>query len=95
MAGGQYQHVQGKYNVEDTGNIYAHIVGGGTRSERKNIHTLDWKGNAEFAGDVMNGNGVTMDSLKAAVDALNGATAGVRAMTYEETMTVLNGGGAA
>ena len=47
------QHVQGKYNVEDTNNTYAHIVGGGTsNTNRKNIHTLDWNGNAVYSGDV-------------------------------------------
>lgn len=31
----------------------AHIVGGGTSdTDRKNIHTLDWAGNAWFAGEV-------------------------------------------
>ena len=45
-----YQHVQGKYNK--TGD-YAHIVGNGTgTSARSNAHTLDWSGNAWFAGDV-------------------------------------------
>lgn len=53
-AKGNYSHVQGKYNYEDNHNRYAHIVGGGTSdSNRKNIHTLDWEGNAEFAGDVI------------------------------------------
>ena len=48
------QHAQGKYNVKDEENKYAHIVGGGTSdTDRKNIHTLDWDGNAEFAGDVI------------------------------------------
>lgn len=52
------QHVQGKYNVEDTLGEYAHIVGGGNSdTDRKNIHTLDWQGNAVFAGDVIDGNG--------------------------------------
>ena len=47
------QHVQGKYNVEDTTSTYAHIVGGGTsNTDRKNIHTLDWNGNAVYSGDV-------------------------------------------
>ena len=47
------QHVQGKYNIEDTNNAYAHIVGGGTsNTNRKNIHTLDWNGNAVYSGDV-------------------------------------------
>ena len=45
------QHVQGKYNVAS--NDYAHIVGWGeSDSKRKNIHTIDTKGNAEFAGKV-------------------------------------------
>lgn len=72
IASGTYQHVQGKYNVEDTKNEFAHIVGGGTSdTERKNIHTLDWLGNAVFAGDVINGNGVTMDGLKALIEELS------------------------
>ena len=48
------QHVQGKYNIEDT--ISAHIVGNGTEyNARSNAHTLDWSGNAWFAGDVYTG----------------------------------------
>ena len=47
----QYQHVQGKYNIEDTANKYAHIVGNGiTNANRSNAHTLDWNGNAWYAG---------------------------------------------
>lgn len=53
------QHVQGEYNVLDaagtptTRGDYAHIVGNGTSDEsRSNAHTLDWSGNAWFAGDV-------------------------------------------
>ena len=50
-ASSNYQHVQGKYNIEDTENKYAHIVGNGTSNVAKsNAHTLDWKGNAWFAG---------------------------------------------
>lgn len=52
IANGAYQHVQGKYNISDTNN-YAHIVGNGTDSNnRSNAHTLDWSGNAWFAGDL-------------------------------------------
>ena len=51
IAAGYAQHVQGKYNVEYS--KYAHIVGNGTGSgTRSNAHTLDWDGNAWFAGDV-------------------------------------------
>lgn len=53
IASGKYQHVQGRYNVEDADNKYAHIVGGGSdANNRRNIHTIDWDGNAEYAGDV-------------------------------------------
>ena len=50
-ASSQNQHVQGKYNIEDTANKYAHIVGNGTADgTRSNAHTLDWQGNAWYAG---------------------------------------------
>ena len=53
-AQGNNQHVQGKYNISDT--TSAHIVGNGSRtSNRSNAHTLDWSGNAWFAGDVYTG----------------------------------------
>lgn len=52
IASGDYQHVQGKYNIEDTKDQYAHIVGGGSEDNRANIHTLDWSGNAMFAGKI-------------------------------------------
>ena len=55
IAKGECQHVQGRYNVEDpiTGGEYAHIVGNGTDDDkRSNAHTLDWDGNAWFAGEV-------------------------------------------
>lgn len=56
VAAGESQHVQGKYNIEDTNNEFAHIVGNGTSaSKRSNAHTLDWKGNAWYAGDVIAG----------------------------------------
>lgn len=53
IASGDHQHVQGKFNIEDTSNTYAHIVGNGTaENDRSNAHTLDWNGNAWFAGNV-------------------------------------------
>lgn len=53
IAGSLYQHVEGKFNIEDTANKYAHIVGGGSIDSRKNIHTLDWNGNATYSGNVI------------------------------------------
>ena len=63
-ASSQYSHAEGKYNIEDTANKYAHIIGNGTKvSARSNAHTLDWNGNAWFAGDVYTGStsGVNKD----------------------------------
>ena len=58
LASGEAQHVQGRYNIEDANSVYAHIVGNGTgtsASERSNAHTLDWNGNAWYAGKVTMG----------------------------------------
>ena len=50
-ASSQFQHVQGKYNIEDKARKYAHIVGNGAGdAKRSNAHTLDWKGNGWYAG---------------------------------------------
>ena len=52
-ASSDYQHVQGKYNIPDSNNIYVDIVGNGSSdTKRSNAHTLDWSGNAWYAGDV-------------------------------------------
>lgn len=66
------QHVEGEYNVQDpSGNepsgrgTYQHIVGNGTsNSNRSNAHTMDWNGNAWYAGDVYVGStsGTGMDN---------------------------------
>lgn len=50
IASSQNQHVQGKYNIEDLNGTYAHIVGNGEDGKNSNAHTLDWEGNAWFAG---------------------------------------------
>lgn len=63
IASSDAQHVQGKFNEEDTEGKYAHIVGGGTYSDRKNIHTIKWNGDAWFAGNVADGNGTTINQL--------------------------------
>jgi hypothetical protein len=56
VASSDYQHVQGKYNAIDATGTYAHIVGNGTSaSALSNAHTLDWSGNAWYAGSVSAG----------------------------------------
>lgn len=47
---GECQHVQGKYNIADTTNAF--IIGNGDSDTRSNANTVDWNGNAWFAGDV-------------------------------------------
>lgn len=67
IASGTNQHVQGKFNIEDTSML--HIVGNGDYDShyeivRSNAHTIDWHGNAWFAGDVYTGStsGTNKDS---------------------------------
>lgn len=66
IAAGVCQHVQGRLNIEDaspdiwTKSKYLHIVGNGyeewvngvRKTVRRNAHTLDWDGNAWYAGSV-------------------------------------------
>lgn len=118
IASSKYQHVQGKGNIEDTEEKYAHIVGNGrvsfntdlsTRvstetsdSKRSNAHTLDWNGNARFAGDVyVRGTGTNdlVDAKKLATEeyvdshsanlevATSSTLGGVRPVTKTNDMT--------
>lgn len=53
IAASDYQHAQGKYNLSDDTDTYAHIVGNGDdENNRSNAHTLDWDGNAWYAGSI-------------------------------------------
>lgn len=66
-ATGDIQHVQGKYNKEDP--TMAHIVGNGSSEDnRNNAHTLDWNGNAWFAGEVTVGEDKKKLVTEAALD---------------------------
>lgn len=63
VAYGENQHVQGRLNIADDENKYAHIVGNGTKGAswndpdtRSNAHTLDWEGNAWYQGQVQGTN---------------------------------------
>ena len=53
IATGINQHVSGKYNIEDTEDKYAEIIGNGTPdTARSNARTLDWNGNEYLAGNL-------------------------------------------
>lgn len=73
VANGTDQFVQGKYNVKDTGSKYAHIIGNGTSdTARSNAHTVDWNGNAWFAGDIEGTKDGTTHKLSEKVDKVEG-----------------------
>lgn len=64
-AAGMRQHVEGWLNIVDNDNRYIHIAGNGKRNgdntyTRSNAYTLDWDGNAWFAGNVYIG-GTSID----------------------------------
>lgn len=52
IASSDYQHVEGQFNIEDSSGNYAHIIGNGDSHTSSNAHTLDWDGNAWYAGTV-------------------------------------------
>ena len=92
IAASDYQHVQGKYNLEDTENTYAHIVGNGTsNTKRSNAHTLDWSGNAWFAGDVyVGGTGKDTGSKKLVAYDENGETPVLNHIEYSNSVEAMN-----
>lgn len=51
-ASGEAQHVHGMLNIIDKENKYITIVGNGEGQVRSNAYTLDWSGNAWYAGTV-------------------------------------------
>ena len=65
------QLVTGRYNTASDTN-YAHIIGGGTANDRKNIYTVDWDGNVKgnsftAKGDIIFDDGKSLKSLSETV----------------------------
>lgn len=46
------QHVQGRYNDQQDSQGKAFVIGGGVEGKGKNIHTVDWGGNAVYTGTI-------------------------------------------
>ena len=66
IAIGDYQHVQGKFNVADSAKAF--IIGNGTATDaRSNALTVDWLGNTIIAGDLTTG--VTLNTTAQAIGA--------------------------
>ena len=97
IAANRAQHVEGEYNVQDpSGNepsgrgTYQHIVGNGTSSSnRSNAHTMDWNGNAWYAGDVYVGStsGTGMDNGSKKLATEDFVTAGYLKKTGDSSET--------
>lgn len=84
MASGESQTAIGKYNVEDTNNTYALIIGKGNATNRANAAAIDWNGNLRISGNIYTGCGDT--STGGAVYAVTRdsvAASGSKAFTVE------------
>lgn len=69
-----YQFVGGKYCQEQKGAV---LIGGGTMdADRKNILFMDWSGNFVVAGDITNGDGISLNSLKASLEMISDVESG-------------------
>ena len=65
VADKDYCHVQGSFNKIDTNKEFIHIVGNGTsESDRSNAHTIDYLGNAMFAGEIIGYGNMPMATRK-------------------------------
>ena len=65
------QHVAGKWNVVDSLDTYAVIIGNGTGTNaRSNALTLDWTGNLIVAGDFTNGSSKTLNGVNSSINSV-------------------------
>lgn len=91
IASSPYQHVGGKWNIEDTANKYAFIIGNGITNERRsNAFTVSWDGDIaakSITVDTLNLKNVTFDTVT--TDAIN--TDSVSTSTLTVTALTANG----
>ena len=76
LASSKNQHVFGIYNIEDKSSKYQFIVGNGNSTARSNSFTIDYNGNAWFAGNVTTGSGKAQLATVAYVDSVAGSGSG-------------------
>lgn len=72
-ASSAYQHAQGKYNIEDTNDKYANIIGNGTAVARSNAATVSWDGISWSQSDIRAG-GTDQDAATHSLAAKQNAT---------------------
>jgi hypothetical protein len=91
IALGDYQHVGGKFNSADANK--AVIIGNGADgNSRANAYTLDWDGNATFAGDVTLGTplSTTAQTVAAAINELYQTGGGSQVSVTQKVSTGTN-----
>ena len=83
----------GKYNIEDTQDAYAFLIGNGTSNTRSNALSVDWSGNLEVAGNVTAGNGLSIENIGEGLASINttGATNTTGSTINAGTYFYLNG----
>ena len=87
------QHVEGEYNREDpkwtadARGRYVHITGNGKNGEPSNAHTLDWDGNAWFAGGIYVG-GTNQDDAKDIVGAIDELDAKIEEISAKDNEAI-------
>ena len=73
IASSENQDVIGKWNIEDDKGEFAHILGNGTSDKnRSNAHTVDWKGNGWYCGEVYVGKNREILAKKSWVEGIVG-----------------------
>ena len=87
------QHAEGEYNIADpkwtadARGKYIHIAGNGTSSAPSNAHTLDWDGNAWFAGGIYVG-GTNQDDAKDIVGAIDELDAKIEEISAKDNEAI-------
>lgn len=83
IAGGTDQHVGGRFNISDTGSLYAEIIGNGTADNaRSNARTLDWNGNEVLTGKLTLGAAPTANMDAATKQYVDNAIIGAMEASY-------------
>ena len=96
-ASGEAQTAMGKYNVEDTSNAYAVVVGNGNATTPSNAVALDWNGNLRIKGDIYAGcandstGGLIIPRTVIKQVAANGTTT-ISSQNARYTLTLIGGG---
>ncbi len=87
-ASSKNQHVAGRYNIEDSDNIYAHIIGNGTDNySRSNAFAVKWTGDIELKGDIEKTSGTWDGTHTSLLDTLANMDTSNKVSKTGDTMT--------